>query len=307
MFNVPIVVVIFNRPQCAKQLMDALNSLQPTNIYVVSDAPRDDVAGEKAKVLASRSFFENIPWPCQVQYDYASRNMGTMDRISSGLDWVFSNVRQAIILEDDCIPNLEFFQFCEVLLERYAEDERVLSISGTRLAPEQSSPIDYQFSRYAFCWGWATWARAWSKFDCDMLSYAKTRKTKFLRSHFGGFRQAIYWRWLLDRVVDGRIGSWAYKWTFAHWFNNGLAIVPRVNLVSNEGFGEDATNTKTKSRWLSMDVKMLSFPLREPLKVVPDSEADQWIEDHVFSKSVRSRISWAITWCKTRVNSLRGV
>ena len=301
MFNVPVVVVLFNRPQCAEQLFSALRLIQPRRLYVISDAPREGVLGEKTKVAASRAYFENIPWPCQVEYDYAAQNMGTMDRISTGLEWVFSEVHQAIILEDDCIPNPEFFLFCEVLLDKYAEDDRVLSISGTRLAPEKDDSSDYRFSRYAFCWGWASWARAWSKFDADMSGYSKVPKTEFLRSKLGGFRQALYWRWLLNRVVNGRIVSWAYKWTFAHWFNNGLSVVPRVNLVTNMGFGEDATNTKTKSRWLSLKVQRLSFPLKHPLVVSPDLEFDRWIEDHVFSKSLPARCRWVIAWAKAKL------
>ena len=142
MFNVPVVVIIFNRPELARRLAEALESVKPGIIYLISDGPRVGVAGEEEKVAASREIFETLPWDCKVVTCFASKNMGCMERITSGLDWVFGQVDRAVILEDDCIPSQSFFWFCEELLERYETDERVLSISGARLAPEFNTYVD---------------------------------------------------------------------------------------------------------------------------------------------------------------------
>ena len=198
MFSVPVVVVIFNRPELTRRLVEALEAAKPATIYLISDGPRVGVAGEQEKVTASREIFESLPWDCKVYTRFAPTNMGCMERITSGLDWVFGEVDRAVILEDDCIPSQSFFLFCEELLERYEKDERVLSISGARLAPENNSSVDYCFSRYAFCWGWATWDRGWEKFDKNMSSYREIRKTKFIRTLLGGWRQEFYWKRILD-------------------------------------------------------------------------------------------------------------
>lgn len=301
MFNIPVVVIIFNRPELAQRLVEALESVRPGVIYVISDGPRAGVVGEEEKVRASREIFESLPWNCNVVTNYASENLGCMERITTGLDWVFGEVDRAVILEDDCIPSQSFFQFCEELLERYEKDERVLSISGARLAPEVNTHVDYCFSRYAFCWGWATWARGWAKFDKKMASYDEIRNTEFLRALLGGRRQELYWRRILDSVMRGRIDSWAYRWTFAHWINGGLSVVPRVNLISNRGAGSAATNTKEMTEWLGSHAASLSFPLRAMDGVNRDEDFDSWIEDNVFSKSPMVRLKWCFDWIKRKI------
>ena len=301
MFNVPVVVVIFNRPELTQRLVEALESVKPGIIYLISDGPRIGIAGEEEKVAVSREIFETLPWDCKVVTSFASKNMGCMERITSGLDWVFEQVDRAVILEDDCIPSQSFFWFCEELLERYETDERVLSISGARLAPVFNMSADYCFSRYAFCWGWATWGRAWAKFDKDMASYSEIRNTKFIRTLLGGRRQELYWRWIFDSVIRGGINSWAYRWTFTHWVNGGLSAIPRVNLISNRGAGLAATNTKVKTEWLESHAASLCFPLRASNDVSRDATFDTWIEDNVFSKSPLVRLKWCIAWVKRRI------
>ena len=274
MFNVPVVVVIFNRPELALRLVEALELVKPGIIYLISDGPRAGVAGEEEKVAASRELFETLPWDCNVVTNFASTNMGCMERITSGLDWVFGQVDRAVILEDDCIPGPSFFGFCEELLERYETEEQVLSISGARLAPVFDMSADYSFSRYAFCWGWATWGRAWAKFDKDMGSYSEIRETRFLQTLLGGRRQAFYWRCIFDNVIQGKIDSWAYRWTYTHWVNGAVSAIPRVNLISNRGIGLTATNTKEKSEWLENHAASLSFPLRASNDVSRDMRFD---------------------------------
>lgn len=306
MFKVPVVVIIFNRPELARRLVDAMGLIRPTEIYLISDGPRNGVVGEQEKVQSSREIFNSLSWDCKVATNFAPENMGCMERIASGLDWVFGKVDRAIILEDDCIPSRSFFLYCEELLDLYQSDDRVLSISGTRLAPEIDMRSDYCFSKYAFCWGWATWGRAWKKFDKGMAAYEGIRDTNFLREKLGGRRQEIYWRYVLDKVMRGAIDSWAYRWTFAHWLNDGLSAVPRVNLVSNRGVGVTATNTTEKTQWLETEAGSLRFPLQTLNEVSPDAFFDGWVEDNVFSKSLWIRINWSTNWLKTRVRALFG-
>lgn len=292
MYDIPVVVVVFNRPDCARQLADALQRVKPRKLYVISDGPRDDRPDDIERVNASRAVFEGLSWDCTVERNYSTGNLGCMARVSSGLDWVFSKVSRAVILEDDCIPDESFFRFCEAALVFYSDNERVMSVSGTRLAPSTPESPDVVFSHYAYCWGWATWANRWQKFCGEFDEDATGLKLSFLRQKLGGIRAALYWKWLLGNVHNGRIDSWAYKWTYSHWVCNGLSAVPRVNLIANVGAGADATNTTADSRWLRRATEPMEFPVRCPRQVVRAKEFDRWVEDHVFSKSFNERLRW---------------
>ena len=97
-------------------------------MLIVADGPRDERENEKC--LATRAIVEAIDWPCEVERNYSRTNLGCRKRIASGLDWVFERYEQAIILEDDCLPNPTFFRFADELLNRYADDPRIGQISG---------------------------------------------------------------------------------------------------------------------------------------------------------------------------------
>lgn len=295
MFNVPVVIIIFNRPDITRELLSCLKKIKPRNMFIVSDAARYHVEDEDLKVQETRQIAENIEWECKVRKNYADENMGCMRRVSTGLDWVFENVDRAIILEDDCIPSGDFFTFCEDILERYAEDERVMSISGTRLSPVMNSQdTSYTFSKYSICWGWATWKRAWNLYDGELTKYKSVKNSKYLKQYLGGTRPGIYWGYILDRVYKGDINSWAYRWMFSHWVNNGLSVVCSRNLVTNIGCGNDATHTKDDNMFLARKSCHLDKPFKYLETVMCDYNMDEWIEDNFYSKSLIGRAKWMI-------------
>jgi len=295
MFQVPVVVIIFNRPYLAKRLVQELALVQPSSIYVISDGPRANVPEDLRKVHAARQIFETLPWPCRIHKNYAEKNLGCMLRVSSGLDWVFESEESAIILEDDCIPSESFFEFCREGLARYRDESQVMSISGTRLCPtgigENNS---YSFSKYCVSWGWATWADAWACYDKDLKQYERIRRSGLMSKILGGMRQALYWRVILRRVARGDINSWAYRWNVTHWIWNGLSMIPTTNLVLNVGVGNDATHTKEQNDFLMRPALELQFPMIHPDSITCDNELDEWIEDNVYSKSPSVRVKWAV-------------
>jgi hypothetical protein len=204
--------------------------------------------------------------------------------MSSGLDWVFENVDRAIILEDDCVPHPSFFRFSQELLERYAEDERVMMVAGTNMLrglPEVAH--SYIFSRNASVWGWATWRRAWRHNDVEMKAWPAFRDAGRLRDVFCDERLAEKWRRPLDAVYEGKVDTWDTQWEFACWVQSGLTIVPRYNLVENIGFGRDATHTKaTSHRLAAMSTRAMDFPLLHPDTVLADMAFDRRLMREVY-------------------------
>ena len=218
-------------------------------------------------------------------YDYI--NLGCKMRVSSGLDWVFEQVEDAIILEDDCLPSQSFFWFCEELLERYRDDERVMVISGDNFEfGRKRTQYSYYFSRYIHTWGWASWRRAWSYYEKDMQSWPYIRDNDYMQDILLDKTAVKYWSKIFEAVYKNKIDTWDYQWTFSCWIQNGLTVLPNVNLVSNIGFGEGGTHTKVASKIAMILALEITLPLKHPPTMIRDDVADRWTELNVIRTSV---------------------
>ena len=275
--DVPVAFLVFNRPDTTERVFAEIARAKPAKLLVVADGPRSNRPGEAEKCAETRAIIESVDWNCEVLTNYSDVNLGCKRRVSSGLDWVFENVEEAIILEDDCVPHPTFFRYCEELLDRYRDDRRIMAISGDNFQfGRRRSPYSYYFSRYNHEWGWATWRRAWQHYDVTMSVWPEIRDGAWLQDILGKTMQGAYWHRAFDTVYEGKIDTWDYQWTFACWLQNGLTILPNVNLVSNIGYGEAATHTRsTESPLANMRIEAIQFPLMHPPYVIRDTVADE--------------------------------
>lgn len=283
----PIVLFIFNRPETTRRVLDAIRRAKPSILYVAADGPRPDKPEDAAQCAAARALIDRVDWECAVHKHYAQENMGIKQRVESGLHWVFEEEGEAIVLEDDCVPDPAFFRFCEELLARYRLDERILSISGTDLlSHEDSPPFSYRFSRYPMTWGWATWRRAWRFYDPAMRAWPQALQSKWFEEYLGDTRAAQYWEYIFNSGFATRL-DWDYAWTFSIWQHDGLSIHPNGNLVSNIGFGPDATHTfNFKDTKANRPFQAMKFPLRHPESIGRDTEGDRLLEADIYSGSL---------------------
>ena len=257
--------------------------LKPTRLFIIADGPRPG-KNDEPLIQETKKIVENVSWPCEVTKIYSQENLGCNSRIVSGLNEVFQKVDQAIVLEDDCVPHPSFFPYCEALLEKYRDDERVMNISGNFFLKDFEIQSDYYFTRYPHCWGWATWRRAWNKLDSKMERWPQAKTEDILTGILPGKAAVIYWTSVFDRTSRGEINSWAYRWLLTCWLENGLSINPRHNLVTNIGFGKDATHTKTENPLLSdLEAHALNFPLTHPHFVLASQRADTLTENLIYS------------------------
>ena len=281
--KIPVVLIIFNRPEPTKRVFEIIRAARPSQLYVVADGPREDHPKDAEKCTAARAIVDGVDWKCVVFTNYADNNLGCKRRVSSGLDWVFNQVEQAIILEDDCLPHPSFFHFCQELLDRYKNDNRVMLISGDNFQPIQDQSVfSYYFSRYPHIWGWATWRRAWKKFDVNMKSWPSFRNGGWLEYILENRQDLIYWEEIFNKTFNGEIDSWAYALLFSCWSQSLLAISPTFNLVSNIGFGIDATHTTGVNKLANMEIFPADFPLKHPPFVIRDVDADRYTQQHLF-------------------------
>ena len=275
----PVVFLIFNRPDTTARVFAEIRRAKPPKLLVVADGPRTDQRGEEELVAATRAIVDQVDWPCEVIKNYSDTNLGCKKRVSSGIDWVFSTVEDAIILEDDCLPDPSFFPFCEELLEKYRNDERIGQIGGVNFQfGDNATEYSYYFSRYSHIWGWASWRRAWQGYDVEIKNWKEVRKTKQLQGIFEGKEVIDYWTDIFNRVYYNKIDTWDYQWSFHLMINRMLTILPHVNLVSNIGFNRDATHTTGESRFNNMGRGHIRFPLMHPSNVARNVSADKYTE-----------------------------
>jgi hypothetical protein len=284
----PVAFFVFNRPDTTIRVFEAIAATKPPKLLVVADGPRRDRTSEAALCRQVRSTIERVDWDCEVLTNFSDENLGCRQRIATGLDWVFQTVEEAVVLEDDCLPHPSFFEFCDELLERYRDDERVMGISGDNFQPRRLTQASYYFSRFTHVWGWATWRRAWRHYDERMRLWPAFREARALEAVVHP-RSVGYWSDVLNGVYENRIDTWDYQWTFACWTQGGLTILPAVNLVSNIGFRTDATHTTAASALAELPAFEMPFPLTHPSFVLPDLQADLYTQRSQYRLPSRLR------------------
>ncbi|MEE9450696.1 MAG: hypothetical protein V3V72_11645 [Ignavibacteriaceae bacterium] len=287
----PVVLIIFNRPELTKRIFQEIRNVKPTALYVIADGPRKTRPGENERCILTRNIIETVDWECKVYKNYSDVNLGCKKRISSGISWVFENTEEAIILEDDCLPHLTFFQYCEELLQKYREDERVMMISGNNFFRRSNiAEYSYYFTSFNHIWGWATWRRAWQHYDLEMKKWPKLKNSGFLLEIVKDPKSVHYWNTILQEVYDGKINTWAYQWLFAGWVNNKLNIIPSKNLISNIGFGVDSTHTAEKDHPFSnLPLVEMEFPLSHPPEVIRNMKTDLYETKTVHRFGMREK------------------
>ncbi len=279
----PVALFIFNRPETTRRVFETIRAVRPQYLLVVADGSRAGREGEEERCCAARSVIDSVDWDCRVLTNYAKKNMGCRRRVSSGLDWVFSEVEEAIILEDDCLPHPTFFKFCQELLERFRLDTRIAQISGVNLQFGRLKQAEsYYFSRYNHVWGWATWKRAWCFNDNDLSEWPSFRDKNLLKNRLSSKREEIYWKQVLDKVYNDEIDSWAYRWSFSCLKNELLSVTPSINLVSNIGFGSESTHTPVRNKYSEMRTEAMLFPMIHHDMIVANSCADDFIGKTVY-------------------------
>ncbi|MEB3266328.1 MAG: glycosyltransferase family 2 protein [Cyanobacteriota bacterium] len=302
----PVLLLAWRRPDCTRQVIDALRAVRPGRLYVACDGPAPQRPGEAALVKATRDqITAAVDWPCQVNRLFSETNQGCQLGVSRAISWFFAQEEEGVVLEDDCVPHPDFLAYCGALLDRYRHDSRVWCISGTNHQHGQwRGDGSYYFSRYNHCWGWASWRRCWQHYDGDLARWPTLRQSGLLQSVFDDPMEARWWGAIWDRLLhEGRPDSWAYRWTFSCMSQGGLTALPNRNLVANIGFDDRASNTR------SQRPTMVAEPmgtLRHPTFVLRDRAADRHTYLHHFGGRSLQDLSWVLPRLTGRLRRLVG-
>lgn len=279
MLNTPVLFLIYKRPELTFLVFEEIKKAKPKKFYIAADGPKNET--EEEFCSKAREIINFVDWDCEVKTLFREENLGLKQAVSSAINWLFENEETGIILEDDCIPSQSFFPYCEQLLEKYKDDERIMHISGENLLEQTFGDGSYYFSLIEHCWGWATWKRAWKYFDIEMKTYPEFKNLNKIKKIFPKKHHQNYWMDVFDRVYNGEINSWAYIWTYTILEKGGLCINSNYNFISNLGFSDDGTHTKS-GHFLEDRNRVESEILKHPKKVKLNKKALNKILDNVF-------------------------
>jgi hypothetical protein len=259
-FDTPVLFLVFNRPQHTRQSFETIRARRPTRLFIAADGPRAHVTTDRERTQEVRRIATAVDWPCEVSTLFRRTNLGAAVGVSEAITWFFSNVPSGIILEDDCIPHPEFWVHCNALLARYERDDRVMAICGANFqAGASRTKQSHYLSRYAHCWGGATWRSAWQKYDHRLLFNRRRVLEVLARTFWTNPPMILYWYAILKNLRRGKWDAWDYRWYLSIWANGGLSALPDRNLVKNIGFDSDATHTKGNAASLKGNLETQSL------------------------------------------------
>ena len=280
-----ILFLIFNRPEPTQVVFESIRKIKPRKLYISADGPRISNSTDNDLCKSARKIETQVDWECEVKTLFRDENLGCANSVSSAISWFFDQEDKGIILEDDCLPDQTFYKYSSELLTKYENIPEVMLISGDYFLEGIYKPkYSYSFSRYNHCWGWASWKDSWSKYDHDMAEWPQLRNSRWLRELSDNHSAFVtYWTYIFDLTYRKKIDSWAYRWLYSCWLNNGLTIVPSKNLVKNLGFGIDATHTTSVNSIMNKENSQISFPLHHPEIIKRDLNADLLTEEKIIN------------------------
>ena len=261
----PILLLAFNRPELTSKIFSQIRAVRPPALYFSCDGPRPKKNDEQ-KVAAVRALTSQVDWPCRIETRFHETNQGCGKCVAGAIEWFFSKEPEGIVLEDDTLPSRDFFRFCSTMLQRYRNDPSIHAVCGSNIFPLELAPVlkgEYSLSKYFFCWGWASWSRCLENYPAPPGGWnARILDSCFTRMNFSQL-ESDSWKGVVLRAASGQTNTWNYQFNASGWLNNRKFIIPSKNLVTNIGFGSNATHTfDPKSPFAALPTETLPASLQ---------------------------------------------
>lgn len=305
-FDIPILFIIFNRPDTTEKVFQEIRKQQPKYLFVAADGPRLNRPDDVEKCKETRAIVSQIDWDCELKLLLREENLGCGLAVSGAITWFFDQVEMGIVLEDDCLPHSDFFPFCKELLLQYQDMDQVKWISGNNCnIKSNKTDSSYYFSAYNHVWGWASWRRVWNEYHYDISEFNKRSIYKNINYYFHTLSERLFWKNRFQIISNEKvrkkrkINTWDYQSTFSIWMKNGVSIIPQSNLITNIGFGEDSTHTFNNK--LQFQFKPILPILHNPVIKI-DHEADrQFYKNIIYKPLWKYPLLGIKTWLEKRI------
>lgn len=301
-------------------MLKALAAARPSRLYVAADGPRSWRKDDKQKCQKVRDLFrQSLGWECEVHELFEEINRGCDKMVVAAVSWFFEHEEKGIILEDDIIPNLDFFKFCDEMLERYKDESHIQSVSGWNYFYRDKSsefPYSYYFSRLTSSWGWATWRRVWKEFDTEFYYKISVRDMWQAMKKLGfpiamrRFYVSVFVQLKYKRPI--RLDAWDYAFCIHGFLHEKYVVQPMKNLVENIGFNRgDGTHTNNIEEF-QMQQSQKIYPLTSPHGL---EQAKEWttrldgirVREENLQLGLKTYIHFWLRFFKSRLSFLKFV
>lgn len=265
----PIVLFVYNRPQHTRRTIESLVNVKgaaQSNLYIFSDGAKN--GEDSIKVNEVRNYLKSVKGFKNIEIVEKEKNIGLADSVIGGVSDVFQDNENAVVLEDDLMFSENFLSFINSALDFYKDSEEVYSISGYNFPINISSNYKYDiyFSPRASSWGWATWKNRWEKVDWNINDFDEFVSNKTLVNEFN--RGGNDLTRMLRNQVNGKIDSWAIRWSYAHFKNNAYCVYPVKSKVQNIGTDSSGFHSITTDRFrVELDDTADSFNFPADIKI----------------------------------------
>ena len=273
--EIPVLITAFNRPNKLEKLLQSLEPIKPSKLYFWIDGPRNN-SNDHELIVKNLEIISKIDWKCKTIVKSNEINLGLNISVRSGINWFFSFEEEGIILEDDLVVSKEFFDFIEDKLVKYRIFENINCVTGFNMVPIkelENNTSESRLSIFFESWGWATWKSKWEKIEFDLI-FEKKEKSINIDSQ--------YWNLISKLLTRNKINSWAFRVAINNINKDIYTIVPKQCLTTNEGFDEQATNTKHRNYPIQelQDIVISDRPNLEILTI--DQNAERWMTKNHF-------------------------
>jgi hypothetical protein len=285
-----VLVVGYQRPKEMRLILTQVSKAGIKSVYVSIDAPRvssPDALSRSEEIRQLAQEFEGKFDKFFVRF--LPKNVGCAANILSACDWAFASENKLVILEDDCIPNDDFFVYVDFALKKLDEDQEVLLVCGTQFNPSEKSESFVVKSHYSLTWGWATTKSNWGLMRKSFAQDSRRFKTDLVTFDY----EKIYWSEGARRAIDGYVDVWDTVLVDNLVRHRGYAFLPSQNLVKNVGNDAVATHTGLDENWVNTDTG--SFKPELGTKVVLGTENDLWLKENFFNIRPRHLFSTRVT------------
>lgn len=295
--NIPVAIIFFNRPDTLKKVFEAVSKVRPSRLFLIQDGARTNNIDDKKKIQECRKIVQDVDWDCKITRDYSDVNLGCGARVYSGITNAFKMVDKLIIIEDDIVVTTDFFRFCEELLNKYENDQRIHRISGMcHMGEYKKSPYSYGFTNISSCWGWATWKRSWDDMDYEMnfLDDEYTMRCFVYNYRYKTDSRNLFKTGLMRRQIlknGGRLSAWTYQFSMGGRLNNKLDITPCKNLITCIGLTDDSGHASNSIKKIPKGLQKVFFGKTYPLDT-PLKHPKYIMEDVEMEKEIRKVLGW---------------
>jgi hypothetical protein len=285
--NTPVLFILFNRPDTTRKVFECIRKIKPLQLFIAADGPRKEKEGDFERCEEVKRIVNEVDWECELHTLFRSENLGCGRGPYEAINWFFEHVEQGIILEDDCLPSLSFFNYAQELLIKYKDNNKIWHIGGNSFYPNNFHS-SYYYSCYGHIWGWATWRRAWRHYDFELRNINRSILETRINETFLTKEEKTFWLNHYDYVKKlSEKDFWDYQWSITLWYNNALSIIPAKNLINNIGFGENATHTFDKNSWLAdLEVNDIVNIIHNE-KIIQNQKADLYTSKRIFGIQTR--------------------